>query len=339
MEAFFINGVMRGGAYALAGLGLILIFRTSRVVNFAHGAIATLATFTFIDVRDRAPTVVALVVGIGVAALAGYVIERTTMRPLQERSQAVKLVATVGWLLTIQFGTDLVFDNQSAIVDPIFPSGTVDLFGVRVAYFEIGLVVVMGAIAYGLWFWLNNTDFGTDLRAVSHDRASAQLLGVDANRVTSVAWTVGGALAGLAGILIAPDILVESQAVTVLLFHSFAAALIAGFTSIGVLVLASLALGGVEDLVSYFYTRAGVQDAVMFVLLLAVLLLRSSPAAVDAFASVDASLRRWLTRLGGGASDGPGPDDADPGEPPSGESASGESATDDTASDAEEARA
>ena len=291
---FFVNGAFRGGAYALAGLGLVLIFRTARVVNFAHGAIATFATFWFQSLRSDVPTPVALVLAVAAAGLLGALIELTTMRPLQERSQAAKLVATIGWLSILQYLTDLLFDRQATVVEPIFSRDTVEIFGVRIAQWQIGLLVVTLVLAALLWVWIDRTGFGRSLRAVAHDRSSAQLLGVDANRVTLVAWTVGGALAGLAGILIAPGILLESQAVTVLLFHSFAAALVAGFSSIGVLVVAALLLGGLEDAITVHEPfRAGGADLVMFVVLVATLLIRSSETLQDL------DVKQWLARLRG----------------------------------------
>ena len=101
------------------------------------------------------------------------------------------------------------------------------------------------------------------------------MLGVDAGRVTAVAWGVAGVLAGLAGILYAPEVTLDALAVTVLLFHSFGAALLAGFTSIWGAVVAGLLLGGAEDTVQYVYDRAGTRDLVMFVIILVALLLRS----------------------------------------------------------------
>lgn len=201
---FFVNGVFRGGGYALAGLGLVLIFRTARVVNFAHGAIATFCTFAFVAMRGAVPTPVALLGAMALGALFGVVVELTTMRPLQERPDAAKLVATIGWLLVVQFATGLVFGGQPETIAPIAPTTAVGIFGVRIAYYQILLLVTAVVVAVLLWYWLNRTSFGTALRAVSYDRGSAQLLSINANRITTVAWAVGGALAALAGILIAP---------------------------------------------------------------------------------------------------------------------------------------
>jgi branched-subunit amino acid ABC-type transport system permease component len=295
---FFVNGVFRGGGYALAGLGLVLIFRIARVVNFAHGAIATFCTFAFVALRGAVPTPLALLGALALGALFGLVVEFTTMRPLQERPEAAKLVATIGWLLLVQFATGLVFGGQPETVAPIAPTTAVGIFGVRIAYYQILLLVTAVVVAVLLWYWLNRTSFGTALRAVSSDRGSAQLLSVNANRITTVAWAVGGALAALAGILIAPGILLDSQAVTVLLFRAFAVALIAGFHSIGLVLVAALLLGGVEDAATVFY-RAGSQDLVMFALVVGVLLLRSSEPVADAFRSFERSLTGWLARLRG----------------------------------------
>jgi branched-chain amino acid transport system permease protein len=297
MLPFFINGASRGAAYALVAVGLVLIFRTSRVVNFAHGAIATVAAFTFSALRTQLTTAGALLVGVGVAAALGLLIERTTMRRLQERGPAAKLVATVGWLLVLQFGAGLVFGDQTRIVAPILPAGSVPIAGVHVGYSQLGLAAVMLAAAAGLSLWLTRTRFGTSLRAVAQDRSSAQMLGVDAGRVTAVAWGVGGVLAGVAGILYAPEVTLDAIAVTVLLFHAFGAALLANFTSIWGAVVAGLLLGGAEDTAQYFYDRAGTRDLVMFVIILAALLLRSP----DRESRVTTPVRRVLADLRLGA--------------------------------------
>ena len=297
MLPFFINGAARGAAYALVAVGLVLIFRTSRVVNFAHGAVATVAAFVFSAMRVHLTTVGALLGGIGVAGALGLLIERTTMRRLQERGAAAKLVATVGWLLVLQFGTGLVFGEQPRIVEPILPVGSVPIGGVRIGYSQLALAAVMLASAAGLSLWLKRTRFGGSLRAVAEDRGSAQMLGVDAGRVTAAAWGVAGVLAGLAGILYAPEVTLDAIAVTVLLFHSFGAALLANFTSIWGAVVAGLLLGGAEDTAQYFYDRAGTRDLVMFVIILAALLLRSP----DRERRVTTPVRRVLADLRLGA--------------------------------------
>ncbi|TMD90478.1 MAG: branched-chain amino acid ABC transporter permease, partial [Chloroflexi bacterium] len=133
----------------------------------------------------------------------------------------------------------------------------------------------MLASAAGLSLWLTRTRFGGSLRAVAEDRGSAQMLGVDAGRVTAAAWGVAGVLAGLAGILYAPEVTLDAISVTVLLFHAFAAALLANFTSIWGAVVAGVLLGGAEDTAQYFYDRAGTRDLVMFAIILTALLLRS----------------------------------------------------------------
>jgi branched-subunit amino acid ABC-type transport system permease component len=282
--AFAINGMVRGGAYALVALGLVLVFRTSRVVNFAYGAIATFSIFTFVSLAGWLPRPLAFLAALVVAGVIGLAMERTTMRPLQERSGTAKLVATLGWLLAIQFAIDIVFGTQLRFAPALFPSGSVPVFGVRLAWFQVGLVVIMLLLALALSQWLERTRFGTKLRAVAQDRSAAHLLGVDANRVTAVAWAAGGLLAGLAGILYAPAINLDSRDVTVLMFHGFAVALVADFTSFRTAVLAGVAIGGVEDLAKYFVNQAGIEDLAMFAVVLTVLLVRSSSRGADLLA-------------------------------------------------------
>ncbi len=209
MELIFqslLNGLIQGGFYSLFAVGLVLIFGVMRVVNFAHGELVMAGAFTVWVVHSQLglgyiPT---LAVSIALVTVIGLLMERLLFRPTRADPLA-GLICSIGVLFILQVCATLVGgDGPSKQVPPPY-QGTLVLFDVfRIPNQRLFSLGISAAALATLWFFLTRTKFGWALRAVAMDREAAALQGINTNKISIIAISVGAALAGLAGGLIAP---------------------------------------------------------------------------------------------------------------------------------------
>src|SRR5438552_8170727 len=273
LPGYTVIGITLGGIYALAAIGLVLIYRVSGVLNFAQGAVSMFSAFIAYQVSTvmGAPGAVGLLAAIVAGGAIGYVIERFTIRPLAGRSALSKVVVTIGWLLVLQTAAGLIW-GQTAYHRPVrlvsihgftFP-GT----SVVVGWDEFTTIVVALGLAFGTAAVLRWTTFGTSMRAVADDPESARLWGINVNRVMAVSWIAGSSMGAIAGVLITPRINFDPLSLTIVVIYAFTAALIGRLTSLPSTVVGVALLGLAQTYPRIFSTNAGAGDAVTFLLVL-----------------------------------------------------------------------
>lgn len=284
LPGYTVIGITLGGIYALAAVGLVLIYRVSGVLNFAQGAVSMFSAFIAYQVSTvmGAPAIVGLLAAIVAGGAIGYVIERFTIRPLAGRSALSKVVVTIGWLLVLQTGAGLIW-GQTAYHRPVqlapitgftFP-GT----SVVVGWDEFTTVLVALGLAFGTAAVLRWTTFGTSMRAVADDPEAARLWGINVNRVMAVSWVAGSAMGAVAGVLITPRINFDPISLTIVVIDAFTAALIGRLTSLPWTVAGAMFLGLAETYPRIFSSNAGTGQAVTFALVLLTLAILFRPGA------------------------------------------------------------
>jgi len=276
LPGFTVIGLVLGGVYALAAIGLVLIFRVSGVLNFAHGAVAMFATFVAyqISVVNGAPGWAGLLVAIAAGAVVGLLVEVLTMRPLAGKPALTKVVVTIGWLLVLQTLAGILW-GANAYHRPVqlvsragfrFP-GT----HVVVGYDQLTTVLLALGLALATAAVLRYTTIGTAMRAVADDPAAARLSGINVNRVTAASWMAGSAMAAVAGVLITPLINFDTFSLTVVVIDAFTAALIGRLTSLPWTVVGAMFLGLAQTYPRAFSSQSGLGELVTFGLVLVVL--------------------------------------------------------------------
>jgi branched-chain amino acid transport system permease protein len=201
-----VNGLIQGGFFALFAVGLVLIFGVMSVVNFAHGELVMIGAYTIwlLHAQNGLGFIPAIFVAIILVTLIGLVMERFLFRPTRDDPLA-GLICSIGVLFILQVVATLVGgDGPSKQVPPPF-HGTLILFDyLRIPYQRIFSLAISITALSTLWYFLTRTKLGWALRAVALDREAAALQGININRISMIAIGVGGALAGLAGALMAP---------------------------------------------------------------------------------------------------------------------------------------
>ena len=226
-----VFGLAQGGAIALLGAGIVTIHRGSGVLNIAQGAMAMLATYIAVGViggsgthPDR-PLLLGVVVGVIAGALLGLVVDRVAMRPLVGRPPVVRMTATLGVLYILVSLAQLVWGPTTRSMPSLFGGGGHRLGTVVVSNDAIGVALVALVLSVALGLFYQRTRLGTAIRAVADNREAAGLGGIRVRWVGGVCWALGGAAAAVAGILLSPNLGLNSFILTLLVVQALAAAL------------------------------------------------------------------------------------------------------------------
>src|ERR1700682_2501677 len=206
--AYTIIGLSVGGVFALAALGLVLIYRTTGVLNFAHGAMGMFSTFVAWQFfygwahpgwPGWLQTAVAIMAALVCAALLGLFLELAIFRWVRTRPPVVKAVITIGVLLALQSAASLIWKNNQYHL-PIYvapQSWTVMVADVPVGANSVVIIAVALGLAFGLAAFLRYTGFGRAMRAVSDSPTAASVWAVPVGRVSAVSWMLGSLIAAV----------------------------------------------------------------------------------------------------------------------------------------------
>lgn len=270
--------------YGALGLGLVLVHRSSGVVNFAHGAMAMWATYVFVELRAEArmPFPAALGLSVAFAAVLGLAVYVLVFRPLRAAPALARVVASVGLLAVLQAAVVLRFGTDARAVPAILPAQPLSVLGLAVPRDRLYLAALVVTAAAALWAVYRLTRFGVASRAAAEDQTSAALLGWSPDGLAAANWVIASVLAGLAGILVSPIAALNPVSYTLLVVPALAAALVGRLSSFGVTVAAALALGmaqsellRLQERFSWI-PRTGARDALPLVVVLVGLALSPS---------------------------------------------------------------
>jgi branched-subunit amino acid ABC-type transport system permease component len=275
---YVVVGVASGSVYGLAGMGLVLTYRTTGIFNFAHGAVATAAAYLFFElwIRNGWPWPLAAVASVvAVAGLGGLAMERIGRR-LQTVPLALRVVATVGLLLGIEGVVIAVFGAPALNFPTFLPVGGVHLPGVSVGTDQLIVVGLTAVAAGGLSLVLRRSRLGVAMQAAVDDPELLALAGTRPERVRALAWVLGFGLAALSGILLGPDIGLDAPLLTLLVVQAFGAAAIGRFRSLPLTYLGGLVVGVGSALstkyVAHVPALGGLPPSLPFLILFVVLL-------------------------------------------------------------------
>jgi len=272
---YTIGGLAAGSLYALVALGIVLLYRSSRVLNFAHGDIATMATFMAFTLLSRGTPFPAAVAGglLGAAAL-GAAFFFAVLRPVKEATLLGKIVTTLGLalmlsgLMQVLWGTDTQVFPFPLSDTRVYRLGQVVISEINLGTIAAGLVLMV--LLYGL---VQRTTLGLAMRAVAQDAAAAQALGIPARRLHTFTWGLASALGGTAGVLLAPVVYLDPFMMLDPFLKGFAAAVLGGMDSAAGAVLGGFLLGVAETVFAGFVSFK-FKTTFAFVVIILVLLVR-----------------------------------------------------------------
>jgi branched-chain amino acid transport system permease protein len=274
---FVAAGIGLGAVYAMSGVGLVVLYRSSGTLNFAFGALGAIAAYcTWSLLRADVMPVVAWAAGIAVAAAASFGYGRLIAPRLAGRDRVVRAVGTLGFALFILGAVGLIWGETiprrlALPTDHLF----IEIFSVRVTYtrlITLGIALAMvGAIA----LLLNRTRLGLAMRALANDRQISSLIGIRVTHVDSIAWLISGIFAGVAGLLLADLVTLNATFLTFLVIPAIAAAIFGRLQSLTATAIGGFAAGILESVltivpaVSSYRSSASYLLALIFITLVA----------------------------------------------------------------------
>ncbi len=280
-----INGVYLGCLYVMVALGLTLIYGVLNQINFAHADFVTVGAFTafftatrfatkMLGLPDTGGYLLSLVAALGAGAVLGFLVNATVFAPLRSRGDELRpLIATIGVSVLLENGQLALFGPVPYQFDSPLARETIRAGRIFFSA-QSALVVAVSIVSIGaLYAFMRFTFTGKALRAVAQDRETAGLMGINPNLVIMLTIVIASALAGMAGALLGPVVVLTPFTGASLIVKAFAIVIIGGFGNMEGTIIAGLLVGIIEAF-TVQYLGSGVIDLVVFAMLLVMLVVR-----------------------------------------------------------------
>ncbi|MBB4121264.1 branched-chain amino acid ABC transporter permease [Martelella radicis] len=275
---FIISGLGIGAVYALSGVGLVVLYRATGVLNFAFGAIGAVGAHVAWQVLEWDwPLAVAILAAVAVSTLTSFAYGRLLAPKLSHRDTVVRAVGTLALALVLISLMGIIWGELPRRVQ--FPTDRmyVLISGVRLTYTRIIAIVTALATVAAITLLLTRTRLGLDMRALANDRDLSAILGVRILRTETAAWLITGVFAGFAGLLLADLVRLQGTFLTFLVIPAIAAAILGQLSSLWVTAFAGIAIGIVEAVLTPMGWISPYRAAAPFVIaLIAVIILGST---------------------------------------------------------------
>ena len=241
------------GAFAMFALGISVIYRASRVLNLAHGAMATIPAYiTYSLSRVGVPILPLVFIAIASGALLGIGVERAFVRRLRPQGTTAQTVGTVAVTgLLVAFAAK-IWGSNPLLAPQIFPKGAIHIGRSGIRTGELGLFFTAVVVSAGLFAFFKFTDFGLAMKGAAQNRRAASLMGIDPDLAAAAAWGIGGGLAALAGVMLAAVTALDPYNLSFQVLPAFVGALIGGLESLPGALWGSAIAGLAFGIVPYF---------------------------------------------------------------------------------------
>jgi branched-chain amino acid transport system permease protein len=280
MEQFVetvIDGVATGSIYGALALALVLIYRSTGIVNFAQGELAMFSTFVAWSlVQGGLPVGLAVLATLVLSLLGGMVIERVLIRPVEGSPELTLVTVTLGLFILVNGLARWIWGSQNRGFPSMFGDGNVAIGGIEASVEALGLVAVLLGVVGVLWLIFQRTKLGLAMRAAAVNPAASRLVGIPVGRMLMIGWGLAAVCGALAGVLVAPRLFLDPNLMGPVIIYSFAAATLGGFDSPFGAVLGGWIIGVAEALAGGYVDFIG-QDLKILVplaVILSVLLVR-----------------------------------------------------------------
>lgn len=280
MALFFqqiINAVAIGGIYALMSVGYALIYSLLRFTNFAHSVAVTFGSYAIYVALTHITSnfYLGLLFGVLVGAAVALLIEITAYKPLLIKNSARSSLTIIGLGIST-IGSNmiiLIFSSRFKVIPTDFGGKSIQLFGAYLSLIDIVIIAVCFVILAGVLFLVHKTRIGLAIRAASHDLDSVALMGVDVQKFLTLIFVIAGAMAGIAGVMLATKYQAYPSLASTMTNKAFISSVVGGLGSLGGAVIGSFVLSTGEVMIAG-YLSSELRDIFSYGLLIFVLLVR-----------------------------------------------------------------
>jgi len=269
-----VSGITLGSLYALVGLGFVVIYRATKVVNFAQGEMmmlgAMLALYFYSDLGLT--YFAAIVLAIILSGIFGAVLERVAYRPLLDAPVVTLILATVAVGQMIRAAVRILRGSEVSRFPSLFSAEPFTVAGVVVTPLNLSIIVIAVLLVCAFMLFFRKTKLGKGMEATSENRDAAVLVGISVNQTFSLVWAVSSGLAATAGVLLAPLIIITPEMGTIGI-KGFIGAILGGFNNIPGAIAGCFLLGVIENL-GGVYIASSMKDVISFCVLVLVLIVK-----------------------------------------------------------------
>lgn len=280
MERFlqqFVDGLGSGAIYASLALALVLIFRSTGIVNFAQGEMAMFSTYIAWQFHAwGVPVWGAIAITVAVSFVGGGLVYQAAIRPVESASPLTLVIVTLGLLVAFNSAAGWIWTFLIKDFPSTFPGGGVEFAGARFGYHALGTLGVLVGVVIALAFLFQKTKIGLAMRAAASNPESSRLVGIRVGRMLMLGWALAAALGAIAGVLVAPKLFLEPNMMLGVQIYAFAAATLGGFDSPVGAVVGGLIVGVAENLAGSYVDFIGseLKLVVALAIIFAVLLVK-----------------------------------------------------------------
>jgi branched-chain amino acid transport system permease protein len=282
MEQFIqvlVDGIATGSIYGALALALVLIFRSTGVVNFAQGEMAMFSTFIAWGLHaGGVPIGLAILTTLALSFVGGMVIERVVIRHFEGGDTLTLVIVTLGLFILLNSLAGWIWGFGNRSFPSIFGDSTADVGGVQLSVESLGIVAILLAVVGLLFLLFQHTKVGLAMRAAALSPSSSELVGIRVGRMLMLGWGLAAMLGALAGVLVAPRLFLDVNLMGGVLIYAFAAAALGGFDSPLGAVIGGWVIGVSENLAGTYvdFIGADLKILVPLGIIFAVLLVRPS---------------------------------------------------------------
>jgi branched-chain amino acid transport system permease protein len=267
------SGLAAGAIYASVALALVMIYRSTDLVNFAQGEMAMFSTYiAWTLVNAGLPFWAAFVITLAVSFVGGMAIERVLIRPVENAPVLAAVVVTIGLLLIFNSLAGWIYSYTVQDFPSPFPDRP--LFGALITTRDLGVIAVTLIMLVLLFIFFRFTSIGLAMRAAAQNPASARLCGIRVGRMLAIGWGLAAAIGATAGIMVAPVLFLDPNMMGGVLLYAFAGALLGGIGSPVGAVVGGLIVGVTENLVGTYLVASQLKLTVALALIILVLVFR-----------------------------------------------------------------
>jgi len=272
-----LSGVLIGGAYALIGIGLTIVFGVMRIINFAHGDLVMMGMYLayFLFTIFGIDPYLSIFVVYPAMWCFGALLQKLVVNRVLDALPQNQILLTIGIGLILSNTAMLLFTSDYRILSTPYSSSSIALGGVSVSAPLLGSFLITSAVTAVLYWFLMRTDMGQAIRATAQDREAAQLMGINVRWMSVVATGIGAGLAAVAGALLAPTYYVFPQVGQPFTLKAFVVVVLGGMGSVLGATVGGILIGVTESL-GAIYVSSGLKDLVVYLLFLAILVFRPS---------------------------------------------------------------
>jgi branched-chain amino acid transport system permease protein len=272
-----VSGLASGGIYASLALAIVIVYRSTRVINFAQGEMAMFTTFVAWTLLHHGFSYwPAFVLTLLIAFAGGVALERVVIRPVEHAPQLTVVIVTLGLLVALNGLAATIWGSDVKQFPSPFSTRPVHVGGVAFSIQDLGIIAVSLGLVVALALFFRFTKLGLALRAAAVNPEESRLVGVRVSWMLALGWGVAAVLGAVSGLMVAPIVFLEPNMMLSVLLYAFAAAVLGGLDSPIGAVVGGLLLGVVLNLVGTYVSFVGseLRLAVGLVVILLVLLVR-----------------------------------------------------------------